>query len=36
MKKSVTGIKEGMDEFFVGGERMIAGFMHASNPFGRD
>src|SRR5437773_333726 len=27
-KKSVTGIEEGMDEFFVGGERRIAGFMH--------
>jgi hypothetical protein len=29
MKKSVTGIEEGMDRFFVGGERRIAGFMHA-------
>jgi len=26
-KKSMTGIEEGMDEFFVGGERRIAGFM---------
>src|SRR6184192_3711532 len=29
MKKSVTGIEEGMDRFFVGGERKMAGFMHA-------
>lgn len=29
MKKSVTGIEEGMDPFFVGGEQKIAGFKHA-------
>jgi hypothetical protein len=28
MKRSLTGIEEGMDEFFVGGERRVAGFMH--------
>jgi hypothetical protein len=28
MKKSVTGIEDGMDRFFVGGERKIAGFMY--------
>jgi len=27
-KKSVTGIEKGMDEFFIGGERKIAGFVH--------
>jgi hypothetical protein len=31
-KKSVTGIEEGMDEFFVGGERKIAGFRYILNP----
>jgi hypothetical protein len=30
MKKSLTGIEDGMDRFFVGGERKIAGFMHVS------
>ena len=29
MKKSLTGIEDEMAQFFVGGERMIAGFMHA-------
>jgi hypothetical protein len=28
MKKSLTGIEDGMAQFFVGGERKIAGFMH--------
>jgi hypothetical protein len=31
MKKSVTGIEEGMDRFFVGGERKIAGFRYILN-----
>lgn len=31
-KKSETGIKEGLDDFFVGGEWMIAGFMHIKPP----
>jgi hypothetical protein len=30
MKKSLTGIEDGMAQFFVGGERKIAGFMHVS------
>ena len=29
MKKGGTGIEEGMDQFFVGGEQRIAGFMYA-------
>jgi len=28
-EKSVTGIEDGLDQFFVGGERRIAGFGHA-------
>jgi hypothetical protein len=28
IKKSVTGIEDGKDQFFVGGERRIAGFTH--------
>jgi hypothetical protein len=32
MKKSVTGIEDGMDQFFVGGEWKIAGFMHIKRP----
>jgi hypothetical protein len=31
-KKSATGIDEGMDRFFVGGEWQIAGFMHIKPP----
>ena len=36
MKKIGTGIEDGMDRFFVGGELRIAGFMHPPYPFGRD
>jgi hypothetical protein len=32
MKKSVTSIEEGMDQFFLGGEWKIAGFMHIKRP----
>src|SRR5262245_24723322 len=32
MKKSVTGIEDGMDQFFVGGDWKIAGFMHIKRP----
>jgi hypothetical protein len=35
MKKSETGIEKGIDRFFVGGERKIAGFMHAYIGLGR-
>jgi len=31
-KKSETGIREGLDDFFVGGEWKIAGFVHIKPP----